>query len=51
MAAYRRALPSTNNPGKIASALAEIAARRKDYDTAYLAAQVAYGLIGEPEGP
>ncbi len=48
--AYRRALPGTTNPGKVASALAELAARRKDYDSAYLAAQVVAGLIGEP-GP
>lgn len=48
--AYRRALPSTANPGKVASALAELAARRKDYDSAWLAAQVVAGLIGEP-GP
>ncbi|MBX7099937.1 MAG: tetratricopeptide repeat protein [Myxococcaceae bacterium] len=45
--AWRRALPSTSNPGRVASALAELAARRKDYDSAWLAAQVAAGLIGE----
>ncbi|MBI3185601.1 MAG: tetratricopeptide repeat protein [Myxococcales bacterium] len=45
--AYRRALPQTTNPGKVASALAELAARRKDYDSAYLAAQVVSGLIGD----
>lgn len=45
--AWRRALPSTSNPGKVASALAELAARRKDYDSAWLAAQVVSGLIGE----
>lgn len=45
--AYRRALPATANPGKVASALAELAARRKDYDSAWLAAQVVSGLIGE----
>ncbi|MGQ0507405.1 MAG: tetratricopeptide repeat protein [Myxococcaceae bacterium] len=48
--AYRRALPTTNNPGKVVSALAELAAKRKDYDSAYLAAQVSAGLIGE-SGP
>jgi hypothetical protein len=48
--AYRRALPSATNPGKIASALAELSARKKDYDSAWLAAQVVSGLIGEP-GP
>ncbi len=47
VAAYRRALPNTTNPGKVVSALAELAAKRKDYDSAYLAAQVAAGLIGE----
>lgn len=45
--AWRRSLPTTNSPGKVASALAELAARRKDYDSAYLAAQVVAGLIGE----
>ncbi len=45
--AWRRALPMTSNPGKVASALAELAARRKDYDSAWLAAQVVTGLIGE----
>jgi len=44
--AFRRALVNTTNPSKIASALAELAARRKDYDSAYLAAQVVSGLIG-----
>ena len=37
----------TTSPGKVASALAELAAQRKDYDSAWLAAQVASGLIGE----
>lgn len=45
--AWRRALPTTTTPGKVASSLAELAARRKDYDSAWLAAQVATGLIGE----
>ncbi len=48
VASFQRALPNTTNPGKVASALAELAARQKDYDTAYLAAQVVSGLIGEP---
>ena len=48
--AWRRALPTTANPGKVASALAELAARRKDYDSAWIAAQVMSGLIGDP-GP
>lgn len=46
--AWRRALPNTTSPGKAASALAELAARRKDYDSAWLAAQVVSGLIGDP---
>jgi tetratricopeptide (TPR) repeat protein len=44
--AWRRALPATANPGKIAKALMELAAKRKDYDSAWLAAQVSTGLIG-----
>jgi tetratricopeptide (TPR) repeat protein len=47
LAAYRKALPRTSQPGKVVSALAELAARRKDYDSAYLAAQVAQSLLGE----
>lgn len=47
IAAYRRALANTTNPGKVASALAELAAKKKDYDSAWLAAQVSSGLIGE----
>jgi tetratricopeptide (TPR) repeat protein len=45
--AWRRTLPTTTTPGKVASALAELAAKRKDYDSAWLAAQVVSGLIGE----
>jgi tetratricopeptide (TPR) repeat protein len=45
--AWRRALLTTENPAKATSALAELAARRKDYDSAWLAAQVASGLLGE----
>lgn len=45
--AYRRALPTTAQPGKVLSALAELAARRRDYDSAYLAAQAVQGLLGE----
>lgn len=44
--AWRRALPATANPGKIAKALMELAAKKKDYDSAWLAAQVSAGLIG-----
>ncbi|HEY0880727.1 MAG TPA: tetratricopeptide repeat protein, partial [Archangium sp.] len=47
--AWRRALPSTANPGKVTSALAELAAKRKDYDSAWIAAQVSAGLIGDPQ--
>jgi len=47
VAAYRRALPTTVNPAKVCSALAELAARRRDYDSAYLAAQVVQGVLGE----
>ncbi len=47
MDAWRRALPATANPGKVASALAALAAKRKDYDSAWLAAQVVSGLIGD----
>jgi golgin subfamily B member 1 len=45
--AWMRALPQTANPTKVASALAELAARRKDYDGAWLAAQVVSGLLGD----
>jgi tetratricopeptide (TPR) repeat protein len=47
IAAYRRALLNTTHPGKIVSALAELSAKKKDYDSAYLAAQVAHGFLGE----
>jgi tetratricopeptide (TPR) repeat protein len=47
IAAYRRALLKSQNQGKVCSAVAELSARRKDYDTAYLAAQVAQSLIGQ----
>lgn len=50
VAAWLRALPSTSNPGRVTTALAELAAKRKDYDSAWIAAQVMVGLIGEP-GP
>ncbi|HMK74061.1 MAG TPA: tetratricopeptide repeat protein, partial [Myxococcaceae bacterium] len=50
MGAYRRALAGTQNPRKVASALAELAAKRKDYDGAWMAAQVVSGLLGDP-GP
>jgi len=47
MVALRRALAHTQNPKKVASQLAEVAARRKDYDGAWLAAQVVSGLLGD----
>ena len=50
IAAYRRALPNTQNPGKVLSALASLSAKRKDYDGAYLAAMAATTLTGE-SGP
>src|SRR5262245_5278887 len=46
--ALRRALAHTQNPKKVASQIAELAARRKDYDGAWLAAQVVAGLLGDP---
>lgn len=45
--AYRRALAKSQEPARIVSALAELGARMKDYDTAYLAAQVAQSLVGQ----
>lgn len=46
--AWRRALAATTRPGRAAAAIAELAARQKAYDQAWLAAQVVTGLIGEP---
>jgi tetratricopeptide (TPR) repeat protein len=46
VAAYRTALETTKDPGKVVSALATLAAKRKDYDLAYLSAQVATHLLG-----
>jgi hypothetical protein len=46
--AYRRAVANTDNPGRVCSAFAELSARRKDYDSAYLAAEVVRDLIGNP---
>lgn len=45
--AYRRALPQTANPGKAASAIAKLHAIRKEYDSAYVAAQVVVSVLGE----
>ncbi len=45
--AWRRALPATSTPGKVASALVELFAKQKAYDSVWLAAQVMSGLIGE----
>ena len=48
IAALRRALPNTANPRKVCGAAgARCRAMRKDYDAAWLAAQVVAGLIGE----
>jgi tetratricopeptide (TPR) repeat protein len=47
VAAWRRALPLAEQPGKVASQLMELAARRKDYDAAWLAANVVTDLLGE----
>jgi tetratricopeptide (TPR) repeat protein len=45
--AYRRALPLTATPGKAASALARLHAQRKEYDAAFVAAQVVVSVLGE----
>jgi len=46
--AYRRAVANTDNPGRVCSAFAELSARRKDYDSAYLAAEAVRDLVGNP---
>jgi len=43
--ALRRALPNTERPEKICSSLAELAARLKQYDLAYMAAQTVQGFF------
>ncbi|SEU06983.1 tetratricopeptide repeat protein [Stigmatella erecta] len=48
LAALRRALPNTKDPRKVASQIVRLSALRKEYDEAWLAAQVVAGLIGEP---
>ncbi|MCE9668260.1 tetratricopeptide repeat protein [Myxococcus stipitatus] len=45
--ALRRALPNTQDPRKVCGQLVRLAALRKDYDGAWLAAQAASGLLGE----
>ncbi len=45
--AWRRALPTTTDLAKVVNALATLQATRKEYDRAWLAAQVAHGLIGQ----
>jgi tetratricopeptide (TPR) repeat protein len=45
--AWRRALPSTENLAKGVSQLARLFAKMKDYDGAFVAAQVAASLVGE----
>jgi tetratricopeptide (TPR) repeat protein len=47
LAALRRALPHTSEPRKVCAQLVRLAAVRKDYDGAWLAAQAVAGLIGE----
>jgi hypothetical protein len=48
ISALRRALPGTKDPKKVCSQLVRLCALRKDYDGAWMAAQVVSGLIGEP---
>ncbi|HZA52288.1 MAG TPA: tetratricopeptide repeat protein, partial [Myxococcaceae bacterium] len=45
--AWRRALPSSTEPGKVVSAISALHAKKKEYDQAWLAAQAAHGFIGE----
>ncbi len=45
--AWRRALPTTTDTAKVVNALATLQAQRKEYDRAWIAAQVAQGLIGQ----
>ncbi|MFN0062609.1 MAG: gliding motility protein [Myxococcaceae bacterium] len=45
--AYQRALAHTQKPGKVLSSLAELFAKTKDYDGAYLSAQAAASFAGE----
>jgi tetratricopeptide (TPR) repeat protein len=47
--AYRKAISRSQNPGRIGQALAELFARKKDYDGAYLAA-LAVQATGTPLG-
>jgi len=47
LAALRRALPNTNDPRKVVSQLVRLSAMRKDYDSAWMAAQAVSGLLGE----
>jgi hypothetical protein len=48
--AFRRALPLSASPQRVLSHLVRLFARTKDYDAAYMAAQVVAHLVGEP-GP
>jgi tetratricopeptide (TPR) repeat protein len=45
--AYRLALPASREPARLARAMMELAARRKDYDGAWLAAQASAHLLGK----
>jgi hypothetical protein len=46
--AWRRALPSSNDPGRVCLALGELSAKQKDLDAAWLATQVFDGLVDAP---
>ncbi len=48
--AFRRALPATANPAAVCVGFAELEAKRKRYDSAYLAALAATGLL-DTSGP
>lgn len=45
--AYRQALPFSASPQRVVQAIAQLSARARDYDGAYVAAQVAQHLLGE----
>jgi hypothetical protein len=47
LAALRRALPNSSDPRKVCSQLVRLSAMRKDYDSAWMAAQAVSGLLGE----
>ncbi|MDR0967037.1 MAG: gliding motility protein [Myxococcales bacterium] len=45
--AYRDALPFSTSPQRVVQAIAQLSARARDYDGAWVAAQVAQHLLGE----